>query len=220
MINRLVKPLIILISILTLLCSSIVGADSRKASEDEIKLTRTIEQFFTDWLVKRDPEAAIKYVSSKAILCKNVIPDEFKSKDKLSQEDINHIFKQVFTLTLKHSQPSDKLANSISSSKDFAVDTDNTISIEHPNRKLFELFLLNITKGKTAQDFGFICKFDESPSFRQAVGQPTSYYVMTKIQFLPDIISEAYPDNKFPFEMVWVKEGNDWHILTFASIED
>lgn len=220
MIDQVIKRLVIVICILSLLFIPIVKADSSKASENETKLAKTIEAFFTDWLIRRDAQTAMKYVSSKAILCNKELPDELQSKGKLSQEDVNRIFEQVFSRTLEYLHPSDKLEASISSSYGFIEKSDSVISIEHTKRDLFELFRLNITEGKTAQDFAFICKFDETPVFREAVGKPDSYYVMTNMQFLPDIISKAFPDNKFPFQMVWVKEASDWRILTIGAIED
>lgn len=219
MFNKIAKKLVVIVLVLVLLSTSTVGADSRKASADEIDLTKTVEQFFTDWLIKRDVQAAMRYVSSKAILCNKELPEEFQSKDKLSQEDVNKIVEQIFSQILKYAQSGDKLESSISSSYDFVALTDDVISIEHSERKLFELFVLNITEGKTAQDFGFICKFDETPAFREAVGKPTCYYVMTNVLFSSAVTAEAQID-KFPFEMVLVKETGGWRILTVGVIED
>lgn len=219
MINQVIKHLIIMLCILSLLFIPMAKADSRKASEDEIKLTKTIETFFTDWLIKRDVQKAMSYVSSKAIFSKTALPDEFQSKDKLSQGDVNEVFERIFRQILEYSQLSDKLETSISSSYDFLATTDDVTSVEHTKRKLFELFVLNITKEKTAQDFAFICKFDETPEFREAVGKPTCYYVMTDVRFSSAVVAEVQVD-KFPFEMVWIKEANDWRILTIAAIDD
>lgn len=219
MIDQAVKRLVIMVFILALLFTPMAKADSRKVSEDEIKLTETIKAFFTHWLIKRDVQRAMRYVSSRAIFSKTALPNEFKSKDKLSQKDISKIFGQTFSQTLKYSQSSDKLGTSISSSYGFMAKNDSVISIEHLERKLFELFVLNIKEGDTAQNFAFICKFDETPTFREAVGKPTCYYVMTDVRFSSSVATEAQVD-KFPFEMVWIKENNDWRILTIGTIED
>jgi hypothetical protein len=223
MIYQTIKYLVVTISISILLSillsSSVVSADSRKASKDELKLTQTIERFFTDWLIKRDVAATMKYVSPNAILSEKGLPETFKSKETLSKEDINKLFELMFSLTLQYVDKNKILANSINSSYSFMEKSDQ-ISIKHPKRKLFELFLLNIKEGQTAQDFAFICKFDETPAFREAVGKPNAYYVMTNIRFSPDLVAKIDLIDKFPFEMVWIKEGNEWHILTIAAIED
>lgn len=220
MINKLIKHFIVIITLLVLLSSSIVRADLRKASEDEIKLAKTIEQFFSDWLIKRDVEATMKYVSPDAILCNKSLPEELISKGKLSKEDILPLFQSCFSNALQTTKKNKSLSDSISSSYDFVAITDDVISIEHSERKLFELFVLNITEERTAQDFAFICKFDETPAFRKAVGKPTCYYVMTNIHLIPEENTQATPTGEFPFEMVWIKEDSEWRILTIGLIED
>jgi hypothetical protein len=220
MINKMIKKIVIMVFVLVLLSSSIVGADSRKPSEDETKLAKTIEQFFTDLLIKRDIEAIMKYVSPSAILCNRSLPSELRDKKQLFKEDIHPLFQTFFSNLVQATRESKNLTDAVSSSYDFVAITDDVISIEHAERKLFELFVLNIAEGKTAQNFGFICKFDETPAFREAVGKPTSYYVMTDLKLSPDVVAETKSLDKFPFEMVWVKEGNDWRILTIGVIED
>ncbi len=216
---RLVKSLFIFVVLLMLLSSTLVKADSRNASEDEIKLAQTINHFFYDWLAKRDVKATMGYVSSKATLSKKYFPEEFKSDNDFTKEKIFQLFQQFFTNMLNAAKTGENLTELINSSYGFMAENDSVISIKHSDRQLFELFVLNIKEGKTAQDFGFIYKFDETPSFREAVGQANCYYVMTNVK-LSKLASEVDSQNKFPFEMVWVKEGNDWHILTFATIEN
>lgn len=227
MINKMIRKLVIMVFVMVLLSSSIVGADSRKASEDEEKLAKTIEQFFTDLLIKRDIEAVMKYVSAGAILCRPVLPNELRNKKQLSKEDIHPLFETFFSNLVQTTKESKNLTDVVSSSYDFVAIGDNVISIEHAERKLFELFVPNIKEGETAQDFTFICSSDETPAFREAVGSPTSYYVMTNLKFSPALLAEAKKVaeitsnvDALPFEMVWIKEGSEWRMLTFAAIED
>jgi hypothetical protein len=226
MINKMIRKLVIMVMVLVLLSSSIVGADSRKASEEEIKLAKTIEQFFTDLLIKRDIEAVMKYVSPSAILCKPELPSELRDKKQLSKEDIHPLFQTFFSNFVQTTKESKNLTDVISSSYSFIEESDISISIKHAERKLFEIFVPNIKEGETAQDFAFICSADESLAFRELVVKPTCYYIATNVKISPNLLAEAKkvtgnPSNldAFPFEMVWIKEGSEWRMLTFGIIE-
>lgn len=220
MIEKVIRYFVAVILIIVFLLGSIVGADSREASEDERKLAETIEGFFRDWLIKGDIGATMKYVSPNAILCKKSLPEELIHKENLSKEDILSLFEICFSNALQTTKKSKSLADSISSSYSSVSKSSSTISIQHSQSALFELFVLNISEKKTAQNFAFICKFDETPAFREAVGKPTCYYMMTDIHLTPEEDTEAQSIDKFPFEMVWIKEGSEWRILTLGVIED
>lgn len=200
-----------LISILVL--SLLISGDAKSAqrSLNEEELTVEARDFFTTWLLHRNAEEAVKYISANPILGSCMTPDYLDKKERLSRDDILKVFRAVLTKTLERTPEAKSLSELVDSSEGIPPEDDNVIFVSHSLEQYFQIFRLKPVKDPSS--IAYICKFDERKSFREAVARRNVYYLVARVKG-----KESCPD--LNFELLWVKERGAWRILTISLLED
>ena len=138
-------------------------------------------------------------------------PDYLSKKESLSRDDVLNVFRKVFVTTLERTPEAQNLSGLVDSSGGIPSGDGNVIFVRHAMEQHFQIFKLRHVKDPS--DIAYICKFDERKSFREQVARPNVYYLVAKVKG-----KDASP--AVNFELLWVKEGAGWRILTVSVLED
>jgi hypothetical protein len=198
----------------TLLILSLLSLGSggyARDSSDEEQLASAVNDFLTIWLLRRDAEQAVNYISAKPVLGRCMTPDYLTSKEQLSRDDILGVFRKVFTRTLEKVPEAKALSELVDSSGAISSEDSNVIFARHSREQYFQIFKLRSVNDPSG--IAYICKFDERSSFRKEVARPDVYYVIASVKG-----KDSCP--AINFELLWVKESPGWRILTVAVLED
>jgi len=146
-----------ILSLLIVSLLSISAAESPRPSSDEEALAVTAKGFFTTWLLHRNAEEAIKYVSARPILGSCMTPEHLNKKKSLAREDVLNIFRKVFATTLGRTSKAQNLSVLVDSSGGISSEDGNVIFARHPMEQYFQIFRLKPVKDPS--DIAYICKF-------------------------------------------------------------
>ena len=204
--KRLGVAILIILSIL-----DIAAAKSARPSSKEEELAGTARDFFTTWLLRRDIHGAMKFISTNPILGSCMTPDRLDEKGSLSRADVLAVFRDVLTHTLKVTPKAKTLSKVVNSSGGIPSDDSNVILARHRLERYFQIFTLKPVEDPTR--ILYICKFDKRRSFREAVARPNVYYVVATVTR-----NSRY--EPIDFEILWIKQGSNWRILTISALED
>jgi hypothetical protein len=196
-----------LLLLLVPLCASVGRSQS-----DAEQLSTTAKEFFHGWLVNRKTESALKYLSSKPVLGTCMTPKSLEKKTNLTRGDIQGVFRNALDVTLQKISPEKKVEDLITGSNaDFMSGVSWANEVKHPFQKYYTIYSLKPLDD--VKDNGFVCKFDERKSLLKTVSSPNVYYLFTRIK-----VQKKYQ----PFVLItlWVKEKNEWRILTFSVTTD
>ena len=189
----------------------IAAAKSVRPSSRGDELAAAARDFFTAWLLRRDIDGAMKFVSRNPVLGTCMTPDRLDHKAVLSREDVLGVFRDVLTHTLKVTNKAKTLSTLVDSSGGIPSEDSNVIFARHRLERYFQIFILKPREDPT--NIAYICKHDERRSFREPVTRPNVYYLVATVKRK----AEYEPVN---FELLWIKESKRWRILTIAALED
>lgn len=191
-------------------CDISIAKSGRTISPGE-ELGAIARDFFTTWLVRRDIDRAMKFISANPILGSCMTPDRLNHKAVLSRADVRGVFRDVLTHTAKVTPRAKTLSKLVDSSGGIPPEDSNVIFAKHRLEQYFQIFTLKPFDGPNY--IAYICKHDERRSFREAVARPNVYYLVATVKRK----SEYEPVN---FEILWVKQRGTWRILTISALED
>ena len=202
------------LAVMMLLIISLAGvgpAQPARPSSDEDELAAAAGDFFRTWLLARNIEEAMKFVSANPILGSCMTPGRLDKKKILSRADVLGVLREVLTHTLTRTPEAKSLSQLVDSSGGIPEEDGNVIFARHRMEEYFQIFRLKPVEDPT--DIAYICKFDERRPFREAVARPDVYYLIAKVKGK----DSCEPIN---FELLWVKEHGSWRILTISVLED
>lgn len=192
----------IALALSTLMMSSIVHAQTKVSNVDQ-DVADVANGFFIEWLINRNVEKALNYVSPNKFVSKCFAPEGLR-KDKTVRE----LWKRVLSDILRKSPRSKKLENLIGPT-DISADDPEIVFPTVSGNNYFKLYRLR----PEAADALYICKFEKDEAFRRAVGNPSVYYVEVTIR-------GKKGTDPVELVLVWGKEGDEWRLLTMAQIDD
>jgi hypothetical protein len=186
-------------------CASNVTAQDKKKD-----LAVTAKEFFTVWLLKRDVEKALKFVSPNAVIGSCMTPKHLEAKKTITRAEILGVFRQL--LGNREQIPLAVNLDQLIGSHDTDLFSDETIiPVTHSLDKYFRIFTLKPLADPL--DNGYVCKFDERISFRKVVARPDVHYLITRIKPVENCPSVI-------LTTLWAKEGDVWRILTMDTSTD
>jgi hypothetical protein len=158
--------------------------------------------FLTEWLVNRDIDAAMGFVSASPILGRCALPPQYEGI-KLAANDnraaIESILRQVNAVT----PPRTKLSE-LTERLGITPPDETNIAEEMP----FELFTLTHGIDKATM----LCKFDQTTNFRLAFKRPGVSYLVFRIK------TREVAD--FDWVIAWVQEEDAPRILSVSPLEN
>ena len=200
------RPLI-LISFLLVGSSPTVRGQVPDTNED---LAVSARGFLTSWLLRRNGSEALKYLAKNPILGSCMTPQSLEGKRRPSRSDISNVLRLAMSSSLTRTVEAQTLDDLLDSNPIIPSNDVNVTFVSHSMPKYFQIFRLK--SGTNPSNIAYICKFDERPSFREAVARPNVYYVFTKVRGKTSFPSLAVG-------LLWVKEKGRWRILTMSIAE-
>jgi hypothetical protein len=168
-------------------------------------LTDAAQEFFNDWLVRRNTKSALRFYSSNADACLNT--DNDAEEEDLNTREARQLFVEVLdTANIALGKPK-SLSNTIA-----AVDPwDPELKVvDHPNKAFY-----TIVSVSDAEADEFLCK-TQSPLEPTQTAPPPVYgnYFETIFYFL-------YPkgQNDGGMILLWKKEDGKWRIFSYDDLE-
>lgn len=203
------RPLMIGVLISCILSSSLAArANPSDAKED---LAVAAKRFLTSWLLQRNEDQALRFVSTHPILGSCMTPESLAGKKRLSRGEISDVFRKVLNSTLARTEEARTLEELLDPSPSIPLSDKNVTFVRHSMPKYFQIFQLKSVNNPS--DIAYICKFDESQSFRAAVARPSVHFLFTKVRG-----KASHPT--LTVELLWVKENAGWRILTMSIAEE
>lgn len=169
-------------------------------------LSDATQEFFNDWLVRRNLKSALAFYSPNADACLNV--DEDGENEQLKAKDARRLFVEVLqTANDSLGKPRD-LSNTIAAVEPW--DTTQKV-IDQPNKAFFTLLSISDTDAKE-----FLCIQESSLQTTQT--DPTSEFG----NYYETIFTFKYPkggENDGGMILLWKKENGAWKILSYDDLE-
>jgi hypothetical protein len=187
------------------LASGIARGQACEPKRSEVPdVSLTVCAFLEDAFVRHRAELASANFCSdvRANRCLPESPDDATPRDAVAR-----FLKAVGTF----SRRSERLEDVIRNPRALSEDDGNIVPIRHANEELFQLFRLN--PGRNPRDLWYVCKYDDSESFREAVAASDVVYSIIQVQSM-----EAGRDVNL--ELLWKPSGNKWCLLTAAVLDE
>lgn len=170
----------------------------RKASK---KITCTVKAFLDNWLVKRDPDSAMKYVSYSPVLGICARPEPLVGKSEISATEYRTAIEWILSQFLNLCPRGDSLEKIIEPTK-ITPPEEKNIAQGEP----FDLYSLRHIYHTAT----FICKFDHNPSFRKIFDSPDVWYLNFRLKGRVEL----------SWTFVWKYEDNEWRIISLGPVDD
>jgi len=196
------KIRVICFIVLLFLCGNNIEAQTPSTEQD---IAISAEEFFSVWLVQRDVNKALNFLSPNAILGSCMLPEHLEKKAYISKKELRSAFRLILTDTIRYTNKNRKLNELISSEGTDLFSEETIIPVKHHAEQLFRIFTLKPLEN--ASDVKYVCKFDDRKTFRDKVATPNVHYVVSKLT-----LKEKTP----PIVVItlWVQEKDGWRILT------
>ena len=168
-------------------------------------LNDATQEFFNDWLVRRNLKSALSFYSPNADACLNA--DEDGENEQLKSSDARKLFVEVLqTANNSLGKPRD-LSNTIA-----AVETWEPTQkvMDQPNKAFFTLLSISDTDAKE-----FLC-IQESPLQTSQADPPSEFG-----NYFETIFTFKYPkgENDGGMILLWKKENGAWKILSYDDLQ-
>ena len=156
-----------------------------------------------EWLVKRNVDTAMRYVSARPVLGKCARSPALTGKKRVSPEEYKVGVEWILVQVTKWARPGRTLADVIQP-MEITPPMEQNIARGEP----FVLFSL----AYIFDDAAFICKFDDDVEFPRAFASPNVWYLVFKLKV---------PESPYlSFILAWRKEGEEWRLFSLGPLED
>lgn len=136
------------------------------------ELVHTVTAFLDAWLVRKDVDAAMRYVSAAPILGKCSLPPALARRSSLSGRDFRRGIRSILSLVAAKT-PSEKILGTVVKPYGAVPPGEPSVNEGQP----YDLFSLREFK-----DAALVCKFDQSASFRRTFERPGVWYSTFEIK--------------------------------------
>jgi hypothetical protein len=168
-------------------------------------LTDAAQEFFNDWLVRRNVKSALKFYSPNADVCLNT--DDDAENEDLSGKDARQLFVEVLETANVALGKQRDLSQTIVAVEPW--DTELKV-MDHPNQSFFTMVSVS-----DAEADEFLCR-SQTPLEPTKDTPPPKYgtYYETLFTF-------KYPkgQNDGGMILLWEKENGKWQILSYDDLE-
>jgi hypothetical protein len=161
------------------------------------------QEFFNDWLVRRNNKSALGFYSPNADACLNTDADA--ENEELSIRDARQLFVEVMDTATNSLGKPKSLANTISAVEPWEPSLK---VVDHSNKSFFTI--VSVTDAEADE---FLCKPEASSGQTQAAPVYGNYF--------ETIFHFMYPkgQNDGGMILLWKKEDGKWRIFSYDDLE-